>query len=137
MAYANMSTLGSHFLHLGKPTPTPHKKGTITLFCGPMFSGKTTHLILATRFKSRSDLKCLIVKYSQDKRHTAASDTVLTAFDNETQSPAISCGNHLGDLVPEMMKYDVISIDEGQFVSKYISIILIEYEYCLCIVILF
>lgn len=116
MARSRLSVSEESFADLERTGSVGQVKGSITLFCGPMFSGKTTNLINITRFRSRSDLKCIIVKYMNDKRHPASTDTVLTAFDNETQSPAVSCGKHLKDLFSEMMKYDVISIDEGQFV---------------------
>lgn len=60
---------------------------------------------------------CVVVKYKQDKRHPAASDELLTTYNNETQIKAIACEKHLETVYDTMMLYEVVCIDEGQFVS--------------------
>jgi predicted AAA+ superfamily ATPase len=97
------------------------KSGIIMLVCGPMRSGKSTWLINFARNQIAAESKCLIVKYKNDRRHPLATDELLTTYNNETNIPALSCEKSLGALYDTMSQYEVICIDEGQFVSNILN----------------
>lgn len=78
-----------------------------------MFSGKTTELIRRLKRYQIAKYRCLIVKYANDVRYEKNG---LATHDQQTISAVsaveLTTMKHIaGD-------YDVIGIDEGQFVSS-------------------
>lgn len=77
-----------------------------------MFSGKTTELIRRLKRYTFAQYRCLIVRYAKDNRY---SEECIASHDGQTMS-ATSCTN-LNDIIASVDRFDVIGIDEGQFVS--------------------
>lgn len=77
-----------------------------------MFSGKTTELIRRLNRYAFAQYRCLIIKYVNDTRY---SNNYVATHDG-VKIPAITLSN-LYDIAPSIELYDVIGIDEGQFVS--------------------
>jgi len=88
-------------------------KGYLSLVVGSMFSGKTKRLIeMHQRHKREFPHKrLLVVNYAGDTRYNAA--TVLTTHDGQTL-PCISADT-LASIMMDMMRADVILINEAQF----------------------
>ena len=85
--------------------------GRIDLIIGPMFAGKSTELVRRIQYAELSRNKCILCKFSKDNCNftrdaLSTHDMVLI--------PAIPC-SHLVPLIPMLMEYDVIGVDEGQF----------------------
>lgn len=78
---------------------------------GPMFSGKSTELIRRLKRYQIARYECLIVKYAKDVRYDSES---IATHDRQTLK-AVSA-TILNDLRDKAQDYDVIGIDEGQFV---------------------
>lgn len=82
-------------------------KGQIQVILGPMFAGKSTELIRRIKRYNYSKYKCIMIKSS-----IIPIDEVITH--DSTKFQAISTHN-LFDIKSEIIDYDVIAIDEGQF----------------------
>jgi thymidine kinase len=80
-----------------------------------MFSGKTTELIRRLKRYQIAKYKCLIVKYANDDRY---SESNIVSHDH--QSLAAVSTRKVADFKLNALEYDVIGIDEGQFVSSII-----------------
>lgn len=78
-----------------------------------MFSGKTTELIRRLKRYTFAQYRCLIIKYLKDTRYSEES---IASHDGQSL-PAASC-TLLYQTKPMLDKFDVIGIDEGQFVSS-------------------
>ncbi|PSN49741.1 hypothetical protein C0J52_08481 [Blattella germanica] len=89
----------------------PWEEGKDIIF-GPMFSGKTTELIRRLKRYQIAKYKCLIVKYANDDRYNA---TDIVSHDRQTLA-AVSA-RKIEELRTKALTYDVIGIDEGQFVK--------------------
>jgi thymidine kinase len=89
--------------------------GKITLFMGPMFSGKTT-LLIETIQKTSYKIKQPILVYYQNKQDT---NSLKTNF-NYTSS-AIQC-TQLKDILTILDQYDIIGIDEGHLFPDLVEI---------------
>ncbi|XP_049852618.1 thymidine kinase, cytosolic-like [Schistocerca gregaria] len=87
--------------------------GRIEIIFGPMFSGKTTELIRRIRRHALANKRCMVVKYEYDQNYPAAC---ISTHDMQKWD-AVSYGRTLGDLESIVAQYDVIGIDEGQFIS--------------------
>ncbi|CAI5735143.1 unnamed protein product [Hyaloperonospora brassicae] len=85
-------------------------EGCVQLIIGPMFSGKSTELIRRMHRYQHAKLKCLLVKYLFDTRH---SDEMLATHD-KTLAMAMPVQT-LAEVRPFLDTIDVIGIDEGQF----------------------
>jgi thymidine kinase len=79
-----------------------------------MFSGKTTELIRRMKRYQVANKSCLVFKYSGDTRY----DNLALSTHDQQKLPAISA-SILSKYADIAMKYDVIGIDEGQFVSLF------------------
>lgn len=91
--------------------------GHLELIIGCMFSGKTTELFRRIKRYEQANKKCIIIKYSKDKRY---SDDHAATHDGIT-SKAIGCLN-LSDIDKSILEnYDVIGIDEGQFYGDIVN----------------
>lgn len=78
-----------------------------------MFSGKTTELIRRLRRYQIAKCKCLVVRYANDDRY-GEGDIVS----HDQQSLAAVSARQIIDIKLKALEYDVIGIDEGQFVSS-------------------
>jgi thymidine kinase len=85
-------------------------EGYLELWLGPMFSGKTTHLIQAYKKYTYIGKHVAVVNYAADKRY---HETMLSTHD-KTMIPCIQTET-LDEIFPELMAADVILINEGQF----------------------
>lgn len=96
--------------------------GSIELFIGPMFSGKTTRMLAKIDVESIAQQNCLVVKYAGDDRYDAGDDVVTHA--QLRQSPSDSTpergavrivrASNLSDVQPAPDEL-IVGIDEGQF----------------------
>lgn len=94
------------------------KGGKIKLFLGPMFSGKSTALsntVLKYGYKNK---KTVFVNYIGDKRYTDDGHIVTH---EQQKYKALVC-QELKEKLNELMEYDVIGIDEGQFFPDLVEI---------------
>lgn len=87
-----------------------NSNGSITLFLGPMFAGKSTELLRSARKAKYSRKKCILIKHSKDDRY---AESQVVTHDGVTYD-AISC-TRLFDLKDQCMDSDWVLIDEGQF----------------------
>lgn len=89
------------------------RDGYIHLIIGPMFSGKSTHLInIIRRFKS-IDESVLVIKHSYDKRYNSGENQISSH--DEVKEECISCYK-LNDLDKNYYnKASIIVIEEAQF----------------------
>jgi len=112
-----------HQMSAGTPTkpvpPRPHPSGfvdvgagSIEVIFGPMFSGKTTELLRRIKRHTIAGRRCLVVKYVKDTRYSR--DKCCTH--DMQRSDAISAA--LLAEIEDVDDYDVIGIDEGQFVRQ-------------------
>ena len=77
-----------------------------------MFSGKSTELIRRMKRFQIARYECLMVKYAHDVRYDEES---VATHDRQLMKAVKAVKLH--DLFEKAMDYDVIGIDEGQFVS--------------------
>lgn len=92
------------------------KFGSLTLFIGPMFSGKTTRLCREVSKIADIGIKCLIINSAKDNRHNLRRLGSCTTHNNDASiSPHIDCTstNDLGSI--DVSQYTCIGVDEGQF----------------------
>ena len=78
-----------------------------------MFSGKTTELIRRLKRYQIAKYKCLIMKYANDDRY---SESDIVSHDH--QSLAAVSARQVAEFRHETREFDVVGIDEGQFVSS-------------------
>ncbi len=93
----------------GDQVPT-HGRGSIGLLIGPMFAGKTSEMMRLVERHNMAGRKCLIVKYSGDKRYS--EDEVVTHRGVRAMVTTAST-DRIADV--DCSAYGVIGIDEGQF----------------------
>ena len=92
--------------------------GKIKLIIGPMFSGKSTMLTDTVRKFVYKGMKTVLVNFAADKRYDKEGKIVTH---EQVKYNALSC-YQLQDNFTELMKYDVIGIDEGQFFPDLVEI---------------
>lgn len=97
-----------------------HPKGILELVCGPMFSGKSEELIRRLRRAQIAKQKVLCVKHALDDRWSV--EHIVSHNGSTFQTRSITDITQLPSLV-ESLQADVIGIDEAQFFSD--SIILV------------
>jgi len=87
----------------------------ITLYFGPMFSGKTTMLLEQEHMYHISKKQVLFIKYKLDTRYTTENKIIShTGQQSKCESTVIATDSLVG-IVECIKQYDVILIDEGQF----------------------
>ena len=94
----------------------------IKLVKGPMFAAKTTSTIFKIKKYIIANKKCIIVKFSKDKRYLNKTDeqlkseNTLTTHDkiNFNDCPVIYC-ELIDKIIDKLMDYDVVAINEAQF----------------------
>ena len=82
----------------------------IHVICGPMFSGKTTHLIKAVNKYRAEGQNVFVFKPKVDNRY--AEEAVVSHDKNETKAFSVSKSIEILDF---FMNADVVAIDEVQF----------------------
>lgn len=92
--------------------------GKIKLIIGPMFSGKSTMLTDTVRKYVYKGMKTILVNYAADKRYDKEGKIVTHEL---VKYNALSCFN-LQEHFDELMNYDVIGIDEGQFFPDLVEV---------------
>ncbi len=88
------------------------------MIIGPMFSGKSTELIRRLKRYKIARYECLIVKYARDVRYS--SEGIST---HDRHSLKAVSATALADLRERAKDYDVVGVDEGQFVSAWLEFI--------------
>src|SRR5262249_8801767 len=86
--------------------------GKITLITGPMFSGKTTELIRQCHRYIAGRQSVVVVKPKDDNRYC---DDCICTHDRLTQIAMKA--ETMRDVYDTLSVYEVVAIDEGQFVS--------------------
>jgi thymidine kinase len=91
--------------------------GGIQLIIGPMFAGKTSELFRILNRWMLAGRNCVLVKHSSDSRYTDTDDEgpVVVSHDGRKME-AVNLENFSEDLDYQFGSYEVIGIDEGQFV---------------------
>jgi len=104
--------------------------GSITVYTGPMLSGKTQALMARLQSKQRAHRKVLVVKPELDDRYHALGEIVSKQRTAERFEKHASMAAHsiksaldLGALIRELDP-DVIGVDEAQFFDEAISRVL-------------
>lgn len=92
--------------------------GKIKLYLGPMFSGKSTSLAHTVRKYTYKNKHTVFVNYAEDKRY---DDSGIIVTHEQEKFEAITC-HCLKDKMTELLKYDVIGIDEGQFFPDLVEV---------------
>lgn len=105
-------------LYRGRRMPPFTYSGKLQLIVGPMYSGKTSEMERYARREKIAGREVLIIKPSVDTRFQTNDEVV--SHDN-LRIPAKSC-NHLNDLMEDILKSDVICIDEGQFIPDILEV---------------
>ena len=94
-------------------------RNDLQVIFGPMFSGKSTELIRRLKRYQIARYECLIIKYSKDTRYDEKN---IATHDRQTLKASMCAADKLSDLRQKAMEYDVIGIDEGQFVSSNVGL---------------
>jgi len=84
--------------------------GHIELILGPMFSGKSTELQRRIKRHSIAKHDCIVVKYFKDTRY--AVEEMAT---HDKQLLKATAASSLEPIMEELLKHEIIGIDEGQF----------------------
>lgn len=94
-------------------------KGSIKLFIGPMFSSKSTSMCSVVERYNIAGKKCIMIKYSKDNRYDDFSTVgIVTHSFREFNNVPILLTDNLSTLVNKLLEYDVIGIDEVQFIKN-------------------
>lgn len=83
----------------------------LNLWIGPMYSGKTTTLLLRKKRYEIGGKKCIIIKYIKDTRYDGKN---IISTHTLTKEKAL-CTDLLKKMEENINNYDVIFIDEIQF----------------------
>lgn len=95
---------------------------SLTLICGPMFSGKTNYLINTISTIQSNTKKIFAINHSLDNRYDGHAH--LHSHNGNT-FPCIKTNNLLSVItLPEYQNAQVVVIDEGNFFSKLVPSVL-------------
>lgn len=92
-------------------TTPSFSRGSVSVFFGPMFSGKSTSLLKKIIKYETLGKKVLVINYAHDTRYSEDASLVTHA---KASHKANKCFE-LKEVDDVFMNYDVIAIDEGQF----------------------
>ena len=92
-----------------------HNKPYLELIIGPMFSGKTTHLILLYKLYTLSNKTVCVINYSEDKRY---HDNKVSSHDKSMIDSTFNVDNLNNIDIEMLLGYDVFLINEGQFFTN-------------------
>lgn len=103
------------------------KHGELTIITGPMYSGKSSELIRKANRYSNIGYKILAINHSIDKRYDDSGK--ICSHDKLTYDDSISIDNlnkliEVDELINKVEKSDVIIIDEFQFFSETVNMII-------------
>jgi thymidine kinase len=101
------------------------QQGKITVYIGPMFASKSSHLIGDIDRHRITKKSCVIVKYAKDDRYDdkAKNNGIVTHANQEYSLVPIIKTETLSSILPDLRcKYDVIGIDELQFFPDSVEI---------------
>lgn len=89
------------------------------MIIGPMFAGKTTHLIQLIKAFQLKKKSCLVLNHTSDSRFSRSS-FIISHNEEVIPSKKIS---HLKEIIStqEYLNYDVVAIDEAQFFEDIVS----------------
>ena len=90
-----------------------HKSG-IDIITGPMFSGKSTELLRRLTILGAANFNVVYVRSSLDTRQAVSHNALL----NEDLKLKVYKTEALYSIQSELMEYDAIGIDEGQFFTE-------------------
>jgi len=92
-------------------------KGELTIFFGPMFSGKSTELIRQLTTAADIGLKTLYINHTFDDRTVESTDGIVTTHNSgfSKLSKKIDFIKTSDLSTINVLPYNVIGIDEGQF----------------------
>ena len=99
-----------------------HKNGYLEIILGPMYAGKTSHVMDLYRKYKFCNLNTIVINHEMDKR----DGTSHTLFSHDsTQIPCIEVKN-LESILTEanILKYSVFIINEGQFFTDLSSTVI-------------
>lgn len=88
-----------------------HLHPGIEVYCGPMFSGKSSQLITELRRAPHAGLKVIAFTPGVDSRRK--KDTINS--DDNAEYPAITVHNSSEILAKVLPEHDIVGIDEGNF----------------------
>ena len=95
--------------------------GKLTILVGPMYSKKTTNLLLYLEDYEMAKKNCTVIKYKKDKRY-AKAETENIISHNKTIRPVNFSVDKLSDIpAMSLVTTDVILIDEGQFFTDIVE----------------
>ncbi|KAL4444721.1 hypothetical protein ABPG74_015929 [Tetrahymena malaccensis] len=86
-------------------------RGSISVYIGPMFSGKSTSLLNDILKYESQKKKVLVISFAHDNRYSDQAEIVT--HQHKTHH-AVKC-YELKEVEQQYKDYDVIAIDEGQF----------------------
>jgi thymidine kinase len=104
------------------PAP-PLAVGSLSVVSGPMFAAKTTFLLRFSRRAHFARQSSVLVKYIHDTRFDAQvpeGKTRVVTHDGLSYD-ALAC-KRLGDILDQLQRFDVICIDEVQFMSDAVEV---------------
>jgi thymidine kinase len=93
--------------------------GSLDLWIGSMYSGKTTSLIQTYKKHVYIGKRVVVINYDQDKRY---HETMLSTHDN-LMIPCIQA-HFLRDVIDDLNGADVILINEGQFFEDLFDVVI-------------
>ena len=88
------------------------RAGEIHLILGSMYSGKTTEIIRRYKKYSRTDKKCLLIRFAEDIRYDKTKLCTHDLYKMDAMSETL-IANIYEKIITE--HYEVVCIDEGQF----------------------
>lgn len=90
---------------------------SVTIYCGPMFAGKSKTLIHnAKKFEKKLGAdSILMIKYAKDTRYTNGTDNIYVISHDNEKYPARPVNKLMELSDSDLVKYKRIFIDEGQF----------------------
>jgi len=88
---------------------------TINLILGCMFSGKTSYIMNIAKMNKLIGKKVLIINFEGDQRY--GLNTKMYTHD-KTYIECVSCPKDILTINIDVLEYDVICINEGQFFSN-------------------
>jgi thymidine kinase len=94
------------------------RQAFLEIIVGPMFSGKTTHLVGLYEKYKEAGISVLVVNYSADKRY---HDSMLSTHD-KIMIPCIFT-EELTDVIDKIADADAILINEGQFFPDLLDVV--------------
>lgn len=87
---------------------------SLTVILGPMFSKKTTTLIQHLLYYEQNGKLAIAIDHEINSRYNSISELGIVTHDHISYNNILRTRN-LSSLIPSLIKYDVIAIDEGQF----------------------